>query len=85
MEIKLKNLALEAAGSASCITALRNPNFTFDTTLADVALAYFKKIDSKMSASKQQANLNTIRFSTKHGELLHDLSTSLRTLFSEQD
>ena len=45
MEIKLKNLALEAVGSASCITSLRNPNFTFDTTLADVALAYFKKID----------------------------------------
>ena len=85
MEIKLKNLALEAAGSTVCVTALKNPNFTLDTTLADIAHAYFKQTDSEMSASKQQSNLNSIRFSTKQGEVLLDLSTCLRTLFSEED
>ena len=82
MEIKLKNLALEAAGSASCITVLNSPNFTLETTLAELALAYFKKTDSKMS-SKAKIELNSIRFSTKHGERLNDFSASLSTLFSD--
>ena len=89
MEIKLKDIALQArmnyialqvAGKATCITELNNPDFTLDTTLAGVALAYFdfnKKDRSMLFESKKEHCLNSIRFSNKYGDKLHDMSARL--------